>query len=326
MKMENKKEKEELDSLVLCTVNGENIFYKNVKPIFEVEVDNYYREKSNEINSSNEDNNKIENKEDNYRLNENDLRNLFMETLFSLIYERLIIQDAKNKNVDVPDELFKEEKEKFIKGFGQDIEFEVILDDKNITIQEFDESLKEEILLKIMLKREVYDKISFEEKDLYEYYQKNKDFLTPKRLYKLRQMTLSKENYNKNKDIIDKKLEEGVAFADLVKEFSEDTFKLDGGLLEPLPVEAFDEGIGRIIKNTNIGNITPFIEYGEEYYRYMVEDVIDVKEKKFDEIKDELRKILTDEIYNELFYNYIDSLMEKSDIVFNEENLKKVIK
>lgn len=314
-------EKEKIDDLILCEINGEKLYYKDVKPIFEVEIDNYYKEKLEENK-----NNNVNNKENNYKLSDNDLRNLFMETLFSVIYERLIIQDAKNKKIEVPENLFKEEKEKFIKSFGQDVEFEVALDDKGISVEEFDNSLKEELLLKIMLKKEVYDKISFGDSELYEYYEKNKDFLTPKKLYKLRQLTLSKENFEKLKDIIENKLSKGVSFAEIAKEYSEDNFKLDGGLLEPLPIEAFEEGIGNVIKKTEVGKYTDFIEYGSEIYRYYIEEIIDIKEKKFDEIKDELRKVLSDELYNEIFYNYIDSLMENSKIEFFEENLKKVLR
>jgi|GEM_PF-1603937 foldase protein PrsA len=320
----------DLNNIILCSVNGESIYYKDVKPLFEVELDNYYNDKGKEIKEDTEKdnninkNNQISKRYYDIKLTDDEIKNLFMETLFSVIYERLIIQKAKEEKLEVPQKLFEEEKEKFIKSFGQDVEFEVILDDKNITMEQFDTSLKEEILLKMMLKKEVYDKIDFGEIDLYDYYQKNKDFLTPKKLYKLRQITLSSENYEKNKEEIERKLKNGEKFEEIAKIYSEDNFKLDGGLIDPLPLEAFEETIANIIKKTKVGNYTPFIEYGKEYYKYFVEDVIDVKEKSFEEIKDELAEVLKNELYNELFIEYIDSLMEKADLKFNEENLKRI--
>lgn len=300
--------KKDLLKLPICKVNGEKIYYAELDAIYNIEIDNYYKDYPEDKISSEE------------------LKELFFETFYSIIYEKLIIQQAKKEGLTVSDEELQKEKENFMQKFKHETEYLIALDDKGLNEDDFIKKLREELLLKKMLKLKVIEPIDFTEEDLKKYYETNKDFLTPKKLYKLSQITLDEEKFTRFSNMILNKLKKGAKFSNLAKQYSIDQYKDDGGNIGYYPIDAFEENIKKELLKLGIGQISNFIKFENKYLLYKLEDVQTNVQKSFDEIKEKLKESLKEQIYMDKFYSYVEKLMENSKIEFFEDNLEKIFK
>ena len=134
---------------------------------------------------------------------------------------------------------------------------------------------------------------------------------------------MSKEKFEKFADTILKKLKSNEDFSKVAKQYSEDIYKSSGGDIGYVSASVFDERVKNEILKLGVGDITDFININDNYYIYKLEDVQQQREKSFEEIKEELKKVLDEQLYIEQFYEYVESLMEKAKIEFIEENIER---
>ncbi len=287
--------------LIICKVNNIEIEYRSLKEAYQVELDNYYSEFPDN------------------QLSEEELKELKLDTLYSLIYELLILDKAKSENLIITEDEIDEEKKEFKDKFGNEMNFDIVMDDNELSKDDFEDFIKNDLLIKKMLKKDIEQEIQITDEMVKQYYETNKKHLIPKKMYQLRQITLNKEGYEEYSEVILKKINRGVDFGELAKMYSEDSFSENEGLLDPLPLESFYEEIQNQIKDLKEGESTEFIDFNDKYFLYKIEKIHDEKEKPFNKIKDELKNVLHSQIYQDLFYQYVEGLMEQSSIEFNED-------
>lgn len=208
---------------VIAVVNGEIILHSEldsiVKPIV---VDNK---------------NKFEGEEGKKKLKE--LKN---DILNRMIEEKLIVQEAKEKNIEISkgeiENALKETKNKFT----SESEFEKALKNQGMTLDRLKERVKENLMAQRLMGAEVKSKVLVDDKEIEEFYKNHKDeFKEPDKirvshiLVKVKEKDDEEKALKKINEILSKlRVAEGAAgkFAELAMEFSEDeSTKEKGGNL-----------------------------------------------------------------------------------------------
>jgi len=285
---------------IICAVNGYSITLDDVEQTYQVFLDQVYKDDP-EIVLTNEE--KL---------------NLLTDSLYTLIDERLIYIDAQKNNIEVSEQEILLEEDEFRKQFGQDLPLEVILGDRDISLEEFREKLKMELTISKML-RLVIPQEHIDDSQLLNYYNEHKDELVEQPSFKVNFVRLTRENYIKNQKKIEDNLSSKKLFSeiiqslksDAVESFTSDKFYY---LREFLELEQ------EKIKNMKIGEIG-FLNT-EDYFSLF--QLIDIKDnsRSFEQVKEELKETLEEALNLEIYNNYVETLFNEARIEFDEKNCK----
>ena len=275
---------------VVAVVNGENITADDIKQV--ALLYGYDLEKE-------------ENKEQRAYLER--------QVLESLIELKVILQDAKERNIAVSDDEIEAELKKIKEQFQNEQEFNELLKERKLTEKDVRTHLFYNLTTNKLFD-EVTKDITTTTKDPKAYYEEfRSEFYQPE---KVKTRNIVVENEEEAKDII-KRLAQGEDFAKLAVELSIDpSAKENGGLIDyfdntAMLVEEFKEAafalkVGEYTK-TPVKTI-----YG--YHVIKVEDKIAAKTLTFEEVEKELTDRFIMEAKNEKIVEYMDGLMEKAKI------------
>lgn len=144
-----------------------------------------------------------------------------------MIIERLILQDAKERNISVSDDELNR-KVKSIKQNYTDDEFNQLLTNQFKTMEDWTAEIKQWLLIEKTLSKEVIDRINVPEKEIKEYYDKVYANRTSEQKVKVEQI------FTTNKEVGDRILAElraGANFEEIAKKYSEAPEAKNGGLI-----------------------------------------------------------------------------------------------
>jgi len=183
--------------------------------------------------------------------------------LDQLISEKLLIQEAENMGLEEDNDVLEQIKK-----------------------------MTEQILVQVLIEREILDKIKVNDEEVLEYYEQNKDSFTEKEQVHLYNILLETEE--EAQDV----LEQLKAGGDLIPEIEEVVFALE---LEEL---------SEVIKTDFGFHILKITEKKPESV------------KALEEVKEDIIQTLLPDKQKEAFENLLEELKSKSEIEINEEALK----
>ena len=292
--------KDTKEKVIICAVNGYSITLDDVEQTYQIFLDQVYKD------------------DPEIMLTDEEKLNLLTDSLYTLIDERLIYIDAQKNNIEVSEQEILLEEDDFRKQFGQDLPLEVILGDRDISLEEFREKLKMELTISKML-RLVIPQEHIDDSQLLNYYNEHKDELVEQPSFKVNFVRLTRENYIKNQKKIEDNLSSKKLFSeiiqslksDAVESFTSDKFYY---LREFLELEQ------EKIKNMKIGEIG-FLNT-EDYFSLF--QLIDIKDnsRSFEQVKEELKETLEEALNLEIYNNYVETLFNEARIEFDEKNCK----
>ena len=210
--------------------------------------------------------------------------------LDQMISEKLLIQEAKNMGL--------EEDEKVIEQIRK---------------------ITEQILVQVLIEREILDKVKVNDEEVLEYYEQNKDSFTEKEQVHLYNILLETEE--EAQDILEQ-LKAGEDFSEIAKEKSTGPSAAQGG------------DLGYLIKGTIVPEIEDVVFALElEVLSEVVKTdfgfhILKITEKKpetvkaLEEVKEDIVQTLLPTKQKEAFDNLLEELKSKSEIEINEEALK----
>ncbi len=210
--------------------------------------------------------------------------------LDQMISEKLLIQEAKNMGL--------EEDEKVIEQIRK---------------------ITEQILVQVLIEREILDKVKVNDEEVLEYYEQNKDSFTEKEQVHLYNILLETEE--EAQDILEQ-LKAGGDFSEIAKEKSTGPSAAQGG------------DLGYLIKGTIVPEIEDVVFALElEVLSEVVKTdfgfhILKITEKKpetvkaLEEVKEDIVQTLLPTKQKEAFDNLLEELKSKSEIEINEEALK----
>jgi foldase protein PrsA len=106
-------------------------------------------------------------------LNQRLMQQAGKEVLDQLITERLILQEAKKRKINVSEKEIDKKIEEFKKQFPDEKTFRNQLKENNMTL----DFLKEQVKLQLILEKILKDEIKISENEIRNFYEQNKDFM-----------------------------------------------------------------------------------------------------------------------------------------------------
>lgn len=234
----------------------------------------------------------------------------FNQTLEELIEEKLLLQEAKKRNIILTDDEFNTFIDSIKKRFASDDEFKKEIKRINLTEKEYYQIIKNRLLADKALLALL--NINITDEDAKRYYDQNPhQFIIPQ-AFKLRQIFVLSE---KEAEDIMIALDAGADFIKLASiKNANENLKQNAGDIGYISKGMLAPEIEKEIFSTPKGSYTKPLKIGDGYSIIMVEDIREEKTISFDEAKDFIKNTLTLSLVNANRKKLLDSLKNSAKI------------
>jgi len=253
-------------------------------------------------------------------------RLLKSELLNAIITETLVLQQAKEKNLNVAEELknnlaaIKKEN-----NFTSDEDLRRAVQQGGISYEQWLKQYEESLLKQMLMVSEVYRSIVLDESEVVQYYKQHPQEFTVPTEYKLRAVYLAAEGRTSEaiaavKAEIDAKLKAGEAFPDVAGALSDPPMKEAKGDLGTFKRGELDKTLEEAVDKLKAGEVSPWVESKNGFYLLKVEERKESYLRTFDDCRSAIQGMLLDGKRQKKSDEYIASLREKSYIKILKPN------
>ncbi|MDW8094232.1 MAG: peptidylprolyl isomerase, partial [Caldimicrobium sp.] len=203
------------------------------------------------------------------------------------VYMELLYQEAKKKNID------------------KDPEFQAKL-----------EQQKKILMVQELIKRDFLPKLKVSDKEIREYYDKNKEHYKLAKRYKVSHIQVKEERDIK---AVQERLRKGEPFEKLAKEVSIDKERAkEGGSLGYLEEGKMPPEFERVLKRMRPGQISEPVKTPFGWHILRLEEVKEPGYIEFDTLKESIRNVLMEEKRGKLMEEYMAELKKGHKVVINK--------
>jgi peptidyl-prolyl cis-trans isomerase SurA len=240
------------------------------------------------------------------------IQDIHKKLLTALIDRSLTRQEARKYHIEVSDTEINNavESVKRDKVLSQE-EFERALEQEGLTLTEYRDNIKNQILQTRLINHAVKSKVVITESDIKQRYDANADTYAGKKKYHLRNILMDNEAQIKE---IKKKLDTHMDFATLAKETSMAPNASDGGDLGLFDISNFSETIKDRISMLNKGEHTDVISTTQGFQIFYIQDIVFENGKTYAQAHDEIQNSLYQEQVAKKFKTWLESLKKKAHI------------
>lgn len=254
------------------------------------------------------------------QINQDQFLWLKANALSQVIHDELLKQEAKKNQLAVTQEELRQALDQAKNGY-QDDSFQRFLEIEGISLEEWKNKLKDNVLIKKLINKMVNSTVSVKEEELQEYYQAHEEeFHRKDQIRALHIMVETEEEAG----FILKRLESGNAdFPDLARKHSLGPESVEGGDMGFFEAGQMPDELEDIFK-LKIGVLSDIIRTPYGFHIFKV-----VEKKKHQKMNfEDSRKIIYDKLLPErqdkAFKKWLMELKEKSEIVINDEILGEI--
>ena len=232
------------------------------------------------------------------------------KALESLIEDRLVVQEARNRKIEILQRQIDSRISRLKSRFRSKYEFSKFLLQQGLSLLELEERIREQMLSDRLITLEVRNRVIISPAEVTEFYQENiEDFYLPERIRVesifVRDQDLANEIYTK--------LETGADFIDMQEQYSKSSSL---GLVNRGQLR---KDLEEVIFNLEVGRFSKPVEISRGYYIFLLIEKLLPSERKLVEVQDQIYNILMDKKFNEKLEKWIDQIKSKSYIVFKDE-------
>lgn len=163
------------------------------------------------------------------------------------------------------------------------------------------------------------ENIQIKDDDVKAYYEANKSRFVTEKEVKARHILVSEED-EANK--IKEEIESGLDFSEAAKKYSTCPSKNSGGDLgyfsKGKMVQEFEDAAFSL----NIGEVSQPVKTQFGYHLIVVDDKKEASEQSYEEVKNQILRMLTQQKQQSVYMERVDVLKEKHSVQVNEEGLK----
>jgi len=210
--------------------------------------------------------------------------------LDQLISEKLLIQEAKNME----------------------------LEKDNIVLEQI-KKMTEQILVQALIEKEILDKVDVDDKEFLEYYEQNIDSFTEKEQVHLYNILLETEEDAQN---ILEQLKAGEDFIEIAKEKSTGPSAAQGGDLGYLARGTIIPEIEEVVFTLELEELSGVVKTDFGFHILKITEKKPVIIKALEEVKEEIFQALLPTKQQEAFEIFLEELKDKTAIEINEEALR----
>lgn len=245
-----------------------------------------------------------------------------------LIEEKVILNEAKKKGIEISEKEVDEEIDEFCKENGLSNEkFDEILKEEGMTLDMFRELTRNRIMLMRFIYSEVDSKIIISDKEIEDFYSANKkSYLASPETVEIKAIFLKMKKDASVTEITDLKrrslkivdsLKRGKSFEQLAEEYSDEPLKSSGGILGTFTRNSLIASLDKKVFSMKKGEISEPIWVSEGVYIVMLVDIntelyLPLEDVKND-IKNELYKVKRERYFNE----WLKTLWEKASVTIS---------
>lgn len=235
------------------------------------------------------------------------IKELMAQKLAALIGRRLLIQEARRRNIEVG----AAELEEVLKAVKQKMG-DVI---KGISEEELRRGMKEEILVQKVVeakKAELSEKVQISEKEIEEFYEnlrKSGDEILVKEPGEVHLFHILLKEEERAKEAV-RRIRKGEDFSKVAAELSGSS-KWDLGFI---PWEDLDPTIAETAKKLKPKEVSDPIKGSDGYHVIMVEEIKEPVLARFDEVKELIRRIILDQKIAPEFNKWLKDLHDRAKI------------
>jgi len=240
------------------------------------------------------------------------------ELLNVMITERLLLQKARELNLNISDQLKGMiEKIKTDNNMASDDDLRRAVEREGMSYDKWLKEYEEGMLRQAVLFSEVERAIVLDDSEVVQYYKKNPDEFTMPAEYNLRAIYLTTEGRSAEecealKAGADAKLKEGTAFADVAGELSDPPLKEVKGELGWSKSGELDVALESAVEKLKAGETSAWINFKNGWYLLRLEEKKDGYLRSFDDVRKDVEEKLFNEKRAVKGDVYVKTLRERS--------------
>lgn len=219
---------------------------------------------------------------------------MYTQVLNQLVENSLVIQEAKRLGIAVDDTDVDNALENFKKEHNLDQErLELGLAAQGITLEQYRERIREQILQSMIVSRAVRAKIVITDKEIKAYYDSHYQEFKGKKKYHLKNIIVRTAT---DLSTVREKLKNKVDFSQVAKDYSIGSNAAAGGELGEFDISSFSDEIKNALEGVGKGQYTTPIDMGDSFQILYVADIISQGQGP---VQKEVEKQIQDILYRE---------------------------
>lgn len=238
--------------------------------------------------------------------------------LKQLIEDRLLLSEAKKRDIAVDDQKVNQQLNKIKSAFSSEEDFLRSLKEQNISIKELKDIYRRNIMVSKLVDMEVRNKIHVTPVEIANYYNYHIDkFKEPSkiRLYHIliKDTPGSDEAKEKAQQVV-QKLKLGADFEQMARVYSEGPNGEDGGDMGYVEKGQMLPEIDKVIFGMKESEISDPVKTDIGYHILMVKDITPPREKQLEEVSDMIGEIIFRKKFNQKLDEFLNRLRENAYI------------
>ena len=253
------------------------------------------------------------------------LYQLRTQVLERMIDQKLADQEAKRMEINVSDEEVHNAIERIKEaGHGTDEDLRNALAAQGITMAEYREKIRNQILKSRLVNREIKSKIAIPPEDIKAYYESHPDEFGGEKTYHLYMIfkQFPDDADEAQKDAMEQDLKDAlqrvrggeVSFPALAEEISDGPQAQSGGYLGIFELKDLSPQLKNLLANMQGGDMTPILKSGEGLQVFWIEKIDTKTGKTLEEAYNEIERKLYNQKVNEKYNVWVQELRNKSAI------------
>jgi peptidyl-prolyl cis-trans isomerase C len=253
----------------------------------------------------------IQEDEEDFELTKENKKFVKTEALNYLIDRTLILQEARKEGIDIDNKALMKHFEEIKLTFDSKEEWEKSLEELELEESELFEEVRKDGIVELYLLRHGLEDVDFTEKELKEFYEKNKDYIREPDKFSFYEIFF--DNLESAEVIYDLLSEISVK-SKVLKELSDR--ELEFLYHSDVSDNKVPQELLEMIEASEGEEDTFLISGDDGYYVYKIVDIKPGREVSYDEVKKELAEYLIEKAKQEKFEKIVGELLDKADIKY----------
>lgn len=196
-------------------------------------------------------------------------------------------------------------------------QLKLVLMEEGLTLEEYRESLREQISIIKLMNREVRSGVVLGQREIKNYYEDHKNKFKLSESYHLRQILFPPDSYEDpavTAAEAHSKLDSGTPFDEVVKDYSKGPNAASGGDLGSIEKDLLQPQVRKAVENLNPGEFSETIKTTAGYHIFLLEGYSGSEPAPFDTVKDQVRNLLYRERTQTLYEAWLKNIRAISQV------------
>jgi peptidyl-prolyl cis-trans isomerase SurA len=246
------------------------------------------------------------------------------EIINRLVDEKLTDQEIKRNDIQVSQGEVDNAIER-IKAANHftDEDLRQFLEQEQMTMEQYRETIHEQILRTRLVNYQVKSKIVITEAEIQAYYDRHPDIYGGKRRYHLRNILMRVPDVTtdaqraavlESMQQLRARAEAGESFADLARTYSQSPAAADGGDIGEFEEETLSPQIRAALEGVEPGGTTDVLNTDQGFQLLFLEAIRRTEGKPLDQVREEIHQSLFEEVVEKKFASWLEALRSQSHI------------